>query len=231
MTNTLHRYGSGESFNDDYIVFAIPARGINDKDCVEKQRRFLEIARNHRPVNMGDASRGGIFRPSKDLNPTVHWSREMAPDFDTVVNCVSCPSTVAAVFDNPDSVVALVKELKEADLGLSINISAALDKAQECARRAGLERHSVEYSLGFFGQTDRMADRQTLELATMCGHGMLSFDFVRKLVEWVKQGRRSPEQAATTLARFCSCGVFNPARACRLLGKRADNGGVIQGDV
>jgi hypothetical protein len=164
MTNTLHRYGSGDSFNDDYIVFAIPARGINDKDSVEKQRRFLEIARRHHPVNMGDASHGSIFRPSKELNPTVHWRRELSPDFDSVVNCVSCPSTVAAVFNDPDRVVAFIRELKEADLGLSINISAGLDKAQECARRAGLERHSVEYSLGFFGQTDRMADRQTLEL-------------------------------------------------------------------
>src|SRR5919201_6486942 len=102
MTNTLHRYGSGESFKDDYIVFAIPARGINDKDCVEKQRRFLEIARKYQPVNMGDASHGAVFHPSKDLNPTVHWRRTDAPDFDTVVKCVSCPSTVAAVFDNPD---------------------------------------------------------------------------------------------------------------------------------
>jgi len=216
MTNTLHRYGSAESFSDDYIVFAIPARGINDSNAVEKQRRFLEIARKHHPVNMGDASHGAIFRPSKELNPTVHWRRQVATDFDTVVGGVSNPSTVAAVFDNADTVVAFIKELKEADLGLSINISAALDKAQDCARRAGLERHSVEYSLGFFGQTDRMADRQTLELATMCGHGMLSSTFVRKLIEWVKQGRRSPEEASATLARFCTCGVFNPTRACRL---------------
>ena len=216
MTNTLHRHGSAESFNDDYIVFAIPARGVNDTNAVEKQRRFLEIARKYQPVNMGDASHGGIFRSSKELNPTVHWRRQAAADFDTVVNGVSNPSTVAAVFDNPDTVVAFVKELKEADLGLSINISAALDKAQACGRRAGLERHSVEYSLGFFGQTDRMADRQTLEIATMCGHGMLSSNFVRKLVEWVKQGRRSPQDASATLARFCSCGVFNPTRACRL---------------
>lgn len=216
MTNTLHRYGSDESFDDDYIVFAIPARGHNDNGAVEKLRGFLEIARKHNPVNMGDASHGSVFRPSHDLNPTVHWRREDSRDFDWVVGCVSCPTTVAAVFDNSDNVVAFIKELKRANLGLSINISAALDKAQECARRAGLERHSVEYSLGFFGQTDRMADRQTLELSTMCGHGMLSFNFVRKLVEWVKQGRRTPEQASATLARFCSCGVFNPTRACRL---------------
>ena len=215
MTNTLHRYG--DAFNDDYIVFAIPARGINDGNAVEKQRHFLEIARKYNPVNMGDASHGAIFRPSKELNPTVHWSRKDERDYDKLLQGVSSPTTVSAVFDDPDNVVAFVRELRDADLGLSINISGSLDRVQECTRRAGLERHSVEYSLGFFGQTDRMADRQTLELSTMCGHGMLSFDFVRKLVEWVKQGRRSPEQAATTMARFCSCGVFNPARACRLM--------------
>ncbi|HEY2383895.1 MAG TPA: hypothetical protein VGK48_22190 [Terriglobia bacterium] len=220
MTNTLHRYG--ESFDDDYIVFAIPARGINDGNAAEMERRFLEIARKYKPVNMGDASHGGIFRPAKDLNPSVHWSRQERRDFEGVVNSVSGPTTVAVVFDNPDAVVEFVKELKTADLGLSINISGGLDQARECARRAGLERHSVEYSLGFFGQTDRMADRQTLELSTMCGHGMLSFGLVRKLVEWVKQGRRTPEQAAGTMARFCSCGVFNPARACRLMRRQGE---------
>ena len=165
MTNTLHRYG--DNFDDDYIVFAIPARGINDGNAPEQERRFLEIARKYNPVNMGDASHGGIFRPSKGLNPLVHWNRKDDRDYDGVVKCVSCPTTVAAVFDNADTVVAFVKELKQANLGLSINISGSLEKAQECARRAGLERHSVEYSLGFFGQTDRMADRQTLELSTM----------------------------------------------------------------
>jgi hypothetical protein len=74
MTNTLHRYGSADSFKDDYIVFAIPARGINDQGAVEKERRFLEIARKYNPVNMGDASHGALFRPSKKMNPLVHWS-------------------------------------------------------------------------------------------------------------------------------------------------------------
>lgn len=217
MTNTLHRAGSEASFADDFIVFAIPARGVNDANAVEAEKRFLEIARKHNPVNLGDASHGALFRPSTQLTPAVHWRRKDARDFNGVVNGVSCPTTVAAVFDNADSVVAFVKELKAADIGLSINISGSLERAQESARRAGLERHSVEYSLGFFGRTDRMAERQTLEISTMCGHGMLSFSFVRKLVDWVKQGRRTPEQASATLARFCSCGIFNPTRACRLL--------------
>ena len=79
----------------------------------------------------------------------------------------------------------------------------------------------MEYSLGFFGQTDRLADRQTLELSTMCGHGMVSSSLAKKMIDWVKEGRRTPEQAAACLTRFCSCGVFNPARAARILQQAA----------
>src|SRR5262245_44042148 len=109
MTNTLHRYGSADSFNDDFIVFAIPARGLNDANAVEKQKRFLEIARKYKPVNMGDASHGAVFHSSKDLNPVVHWRRNDERDFENVVKCVSCPTTVSAVFDNADDTVAFVK--------------------------------------------------------------------------------------------------------------------------
>jgi hypothetical protein len=33
----------------------------------------------------------------------------------------------------------------------------------------------------------------------------------------VKEGRRTPEQAVTYMARFCSCGVYNPSRAKRII--------------
>ena len=54
-------------------------------------------------------------------------------------------------------------------------------------------------------------------LTTMCGHGMISTSLAKKMIDWVKEGRRTPEQAVTYLARFCSCGVFNPSRAVRIL--------------
>src|SRR5215467_11590049 len=108
MTNTLHRYGN--SFDDDYIVFAIPARGINDGGATDKQRRFLEIARKHHPVNLGDASHGAAYRPARNLNPSVHWRRTTQPELDAVLASVANPTTVAAVFDKPEHVVAFVKE-------------------------------------------------------------------------------------------------------------------------
>jgi hypothetical protein len=60
-----------------------------------------------------------------------------------------------------------------------------------------------------------------LMLSTMCGHGMVSHALAKKMIDWVKEGRRTPEQAAGYLTRFCSCGVFNPARAARVLEQAA----------
>ncbi len=217
MTNTLHRYGDRKSLQNDFIVFAIPCRGYNDKDCVPKLKAFLRLALKYKPVNLGDASKGGIYRPSKKLNPLAHWFRKSTPDFEEVVENVSTPTTVAAVFDNKEAVERFVDELRKTDLGVSVNISALIDRSEECCRGIGLNRHSVEYSLGFMGKTDRLADRCVLELSTMCGHGMISFTFAQKMIDWVKEGRRTPQQACHYLSRFCSCGIFNPTRAREIL--------------
>ena len=130
---------------------------------------------------------------------------------------VDQPTVVSAVFDNPDALTAFLADVKAADLGLSINISALTDRADELAKDAGITRHSVEYSLGFFGALDKLPDRATLSLSTMCGHGMISFNFAKKMIDWVKGGRRSPEAASAYMARFCTCGIFNTTRSCRIL--------------
>jgi hypothetical protein len=105
----------------------------------------------------------------------------------------------------------------EANLGLSINMSASIEGAKECCKFAGIVRHSIGYSLGFEGATDKLPNGQLLKLTTMCGHGMVSASLAKKMIDWVKEGRRTPAQAVTYMARFCSCGVFNPARAQRIL--------------
>lgn len=217
MTNTLHRYGAPETLTDDYIVFAMAARGINDEGAPEKLRRFTEIALRHGPINLGDATRGGIFRPSR-LNPLAHWRRRRKRlAAEAIREGVKTPTVVSAVFDAEPPLIAFLKDLREADLGLSINISGLTGRAAELAAEAGIVRHSVEYSLGFFGNLDRLPDRATLTLSTMCGHGMLSFGFARNMLDLVRTGRRRPEECAEAMARFCSCGIFNTTRACRIL--------------
>ena len=121
------------------------------------------------------------------------------------------------MFDNRVDAEDFVKAVKAADLGLSVNISTSIDGAEQCCHAARQPRHSVGYSLGFEGKTEKLPNTQVLLLSTMCGHGMISAVLAKKMIDWVKEGRRTPEQAVAYMARFCSCGVFNPSRAKRIL--------------
>jgi hypothetical protein len=167
---------------------------------------------------LGDAVHGGALRPCGSLTPLAHWRRNRAPDFRAVIDGVDTPTTVAAVFDNRVAAEDFLKAVKEADLGLSVNISTSIDGAEQCCHAAGLARHSIGYSLGFEGKTEKLPEAQVLTLTTMCGHSMVSASLAKKMIDWVKEGRRTPEEAASYLQRFCSCGVFNPARARGVLG-------------
>ncbi len=42
-----------------------------------------------------------------------------------------------------------------------------------------------------------MPNTQVLMLSTMCGHGMMSHSLAKKMIDWVKENRRTPEQAVT----------------------------------
>lgn len=226
MTNTLHRYSEHYAFErrpnpapvaDDYIVFAMASRGINDDNLVEKYRAFLRLALKHHPVNIGDATKGGIVRPSRDLNPKAHWQRDPRTHPEEVIAGIEGPTTVAAVFDNYQDMKDFVDEVRNADLGISVNISAPIDDADRCCHDTGITRHSVEYSLGFCGRVDKLPDSTVLELTTMCGHGMVSAQLAKKMIDWVKENRRNSATVARTMARFCICGVFNISRAERIL--------------
>jgi hypothetical protein len=217
MTNTLHRYGDAGSFHDDYVVFAICSRGKNDENAVPRLRQFLEMALRFGPVNLGDARHGGALRPSQSVNPLAHWRRNTKPDFRAVIEGLDTPTTAAAVFATRAAAEDLMKAVRTADLGLSVNISTSIEGAEQCCDAAGVCRHSVGYSLGFEGKTGHLPNEDVLMLSTMCGHGMVSSSLAKKMIDWVKEGRRTPEQAVTYLARFCSCGVFNPSRGIRIL--------------
>jgi hypothetical protein len=217
MTNTLHRYGDSESFYDDYLIFASPSSGKNDADSVPKLKAFLEMALPFNPVNIGDPVHGGALRPSRDLTTIANWKRDMTPDFRAVIDGINEPASVVAIFNNREAAAQFLKAVVEADLGLSVNISSSVEGAEQCCRSAGIPRHSVGYSLGFEGAVEKLPNTQLLTLTTMCGHGMISASLAKKMIDWVKEGRRTPEQAVTYMTRFCSCGVFNPVRAKRIL--------------
>ena len=66
-----------------------------------------------------------------------------------MVEKVSNPTTVAAVFDNKEAVENFVQEVRKADLGFSINISASIENAQACCRDINLAASQRGILAGF----------------------------------------------------------------------------------
>jgi hypothetical protein len=200
MTNTLHRKGTPEALRHDFVVFATPTRSISP-ELPEKMGRFTKILLKHKPVNMAKVENMAMKR----VDP-----RRMEEEMEGEI-------AITATFDNLETVASVIAELKEADLGIPINISGLLEEVSECCKKAGLERHSTEQSLGIFGRKDRLPPREMVEMNSMCGHGMVSFNLIKKVADEVKVGRMTPEQGAYHLAKPCECGAFNPTRARQVL--------------
>jgi hypothetical protein len=202
MSHTLHRRGTVESFKNDYVLFAMSAKGTpNENDSKTKLKRFLEIVREHNPVNMGDMKTGNSFIRSRE----------------TIVTSTQDTSIVHGVFENREDLIAALKDLKDADLGVSVIISGLMNDVHECCSAAGLKPHTCETSLGILGNTDRLPDEDILRFTTMCGHGQVPFNLVIKIVEDVKEGKLTMRQAGEELAKPCQCGVFNPVRAAAMV--------------
>ncbi|MBW1768528.1 MAG: hypothetical protein JRJ02_05670 [Deltaproteobacteria bacterium] len=219
MTNTLHRFGKPESFKDDFIVFIMSSRGINDKGAPEKVRAFLKAAVKYNPVNIGDALIGSMYQPDKDLSFTKLYltGRKEQITAGEAIEAFDKSGSATVVFDNKEALEGFLKEVNGLDLGLSVNVSALAEKVKVACRNSDIIIHSVEYSLGFQGDLYRLPERQVLALTTMCGHGMISANFARKLIDRIKEARITPEKAAGYMAKFCVCGAFNTTRAIRIL--------------
>lgn len=201
MSHTLHRRGTPESFKNDFILFAMSAKGINEIGSHVKLKRFLEIIRGFSPVNIGDMKTGNSFITSSE----------------TIVNSAQDTSIVHGVFDSRENLIKALKAVKEADLGVSVIISGLFHDVDECCSATGIRPHTCESSMGIWGKTERLPDEDILRFTTMCGHGQVPFNLVKKIIEDVKTGKRTLQEGAEELAKPCQCGVFNPVRAAALL--------------
>lgn len=201
MTHTLHRHGTPQNLENDYVVFAIAAQTVNAKGIAPAFAKFWDIVYKYNPVSCGDMKTGNEF----------------AVGYDAIYAGFKDNSVVHAVFTDKETVAKVLKELAEAELGPSIVVSGILDHVDECCKKAGIQRHTIEHSLGIHGNTKKLPEDKVLEISTMCGHGMVAFNLIKHLADQVKSGRKTAEQAARELAAQCVCGIVNPVRAAELL--------------
>ena len=205
MTHTLHRRGTKESLNRDYIFLCMAAKGINEEGADDKMREFLRIVIKHNAVNIGDMRTGNIFC----CNP------------EEIISKVTSTSIVHGVFTDPAVVSKVMKSLKNANLGMSVVVSGPFSSVEELCKKTGIKPHSVDYSAGIWGKTEKLAKPELLECTTMCGHAMISANLVEDIVKRIKAGVINARQGSIEMGKVCCCGIYNPVRAERILRKLA----------
>jgi hypothetical protein len=203
MTHTLHRQGTVKDLREDFVVFTMSAKTVNAKGSGEKMRRFFEILEKYNPVNCGDMKTGNILNLDRDM---IH-------------DGIQDTSIVHFVFTDKAVVGKVLRELEEAQLGISVVVSGLVEETDALCKQAGLRMHTVEFSGGVHGRLELLPEKPVLEITTMCGHGMVAGNLVKEMVRQIKKGKKSLEEAGLELARPCQCGVFNPKRTEALLKK------------
>ena len=203
MSHTNHRQGTRENLSNCFVTIAMASQGINTAGASQKLQQFLDIAARHNPVNAGNMKVGNLY---------VAGSMEK-------LSAGMEGSIVQAAFNSEDDLVGFLTDLNEADLGVSVVVTGLMDETKKCSEKAGLHRHTVEYSLGVFGKTERLPDKSIMEISTMCGHGQVSFNLVQRMVKDVTRGVLTLDEATMTLTKPCICGIVDPTRVRRLLEK------------
>jgi hypothetical protein len=136
---------------------------------------------------------------------------------DEVLDSIKEGCRVFSVFESKRKIKKLLACFKEADQGISIVVSGLIDKMRPIAAEVGLNPHTINLSLGVQGNTDLLPPADIRQFTTMCGHGMVSPILVRDMVRKVKTNKASKWDASLTLAKPCSCGIYNPYRSQELL--------------
>ena len=201
MTHTLHRIGNEENLQNDFVVFAMSAKGINEEGSAEPMRKFFSMALEFDPVNAGDMKTGNIFTHTKE----------------DLLECVKDTSIVHVVLTDENKVADLLRKVDDADLGISVVVSGLFDRVKELSEKTGVKQHTIECSGGVWGDTDRLPAPEVMQITTMCGHGMVASRMVEQLARDVRGGKMTAEEASKELAKPCVCGVFNPERASKLI--------------
>lgn len=202
MTHTLHRTGTPTDQASDYTVMAMATKDANHKGSREKLVGILRICLKHNPINIGDTQQGDMY---------------LLGSAEEVFKRMVDGAIAHAHFDSKENLIGALKEIRQADLGMSVIVTGLLDEVRDCCVKAKLTAHTQAISLGIWGKTERLPDRNHLDIHTMCGHAMVPLALIDSVIDKMKKQKMTVDDAAVELTKPCVCGVFNPTRAAELL--------------
>ncbi len=203
MTHSLHREGTRDSLERDYVLYIYPAKGFNDVGSAPKVRRLLALLYLSGPANLS------ISTLRRNLYSGVTPNE--------VLNNLKDGTPVLSVFNSLEKVKEFLINVKKADEGISIMLSGLIDRVREMSDEIGLSPHTINLSLGIHGRTDRLPPPEIRQFTTMCGHGVISPDLVLDVICRLKTKKLTPWEGSLILASACACGIYNPHRSEEML--------------
>lgn len=204
MSHSLYRVLTPENYDNDWVVICISSAGINNVGCGPKIKKFFEFCDKHHAVSMGSNITSDLLVGSREAFFALDW------EADNIMAGQAC-------FDCEQDVAGLLKDMKEADLGLSVVVSGLIDRVDHICKCVGTKHHTISNSLGVWGDTSKLPPRDVMAITTMCGHGMISANRVYDAIEKIRKGRTTAEKASLEMAKDCVCGILNSHRCAKLL--------------
>ncbi len=125
MTHSLHREGSLESLEREYVLFIYPARGFNYKGSAPKIRHNVELLYQAGPVNM--------------IPTSLRRNMYSGVTNEEILDSITVEGTrVYSVFNDREKLKKALILIKEADEGISIMVSGLTDRVREIAAECGI---------------------------------------------------------------------------------------------
>lgn len=216
MTHSLHRRGNRKSLEGDYIIFT------NDRplEDVEKNEKLNIILARHNPA--GACTETRIDGKRKRLRYIKGWNKNQSSGLHesyTLEEIRNAKKVTrwGSVYRNREDVKKTIKDIVDAELGISIVVSGLFDEVRDMCIKAGTMAHTVNMSCETLGKTSLLAEPKILEFTTMCGHSFISPNLVIHLINRVKRGTMGAEDASIEMAKQCTCNWFNVDRASKLI--------------
>lgn len=217
MTHTLHRRGKKKDFRKDIVMLIMSSKGINTEGSAKWKKEFFDVVMENGAINIGEGVK--LFLPSDNLEKDKKF-------YIYLRDQITDRSNPMAVFDDPEKAANSLKKLRESGNPLSFVLSGDTEISRGILRRYSVNPSATELRVikehdhdGIYGKTSLLPEEDVLEIHSLCGHGMVPFSLIRRVMTDVKLGRISPEEGSKILTRPCSCGVFNKVRAEEVLAR------------
>src|SRR5512133_2039563 len=201
MTHSLHRRGSRESLQGDFVVITRPSK-VNKAFISSKMADAARIMLEVGVSNIG----------SSVLETNIPLGLEP----EEFIKRIPSAHALLCSFSSKEKLREVLRRLKEADTGLSVTVSGLIDEVIPLAQELGIKPHTINLSMGILGRTEKLQEEEILEFTTMCGHALIAANLVKKGIKDVTCGSRTPEAASMEIASPCVCGIYNLDRSALL---------------